>query len=156
MKFAIGSDHAGFEMKERVKEILRELGQEVEDVGTHSKESCDYPDFGVRVARMVREHRAERGVLVCWTGNGMTIAANKVPGVRAGLALNADMAYLTRRHNDANVLTLAQKYTPDSELREILRRFIETEFEGGRHERRLNKIRAVEPGNGTPSPPQNA
>lgn len=144
MKVAIGCDHAGFEMKELVKTILLELGHAVEDVGTFSKESVDYPDFGLKVATAVGAGKVDRGILVCWTGNGMNIAANKVAGVRAGMALNPDMAYLTRLHNDANVLTLAQKYTPENELRQIVRNFLETAFEGGRHERRVKKIIEVE------------
>lgn len=144
MKIAIGCDHAGLVMKEQVREILTELGHEVTDYGTHTTESVDYPDFGLQVAQAVSSGAVERGVLVCWTGNGMNITANKVAGVRAGMALSPEMAYLARLHNDANVLTLAQKYTPENQLRQILCNFIDTPFEGGRHERRVNKIVGLE------------
>ncbi len=149
MKIAIGCDHAGFAMKDQVREILTELGHEVTDFGTYSTESVDYPDFGLKVAQAVSRGAADRGVLICWTGNGMNITANKVAGVRAGMALNPEMAYLTRLHNDANVLTLAQKYTPENQLRQILCNFIDTPFEGGRHERRVNKIIDLEAGKTT-------
>ena len=144
MKFAIGCDHAGFEFKEKVKEILTRLGHEVIDFGTNSKESVDYPDFGLKVAHAVTDGKADRGVTVCWTGNGMNIVVNKVKGIRAGIALSPDMAFLTRSHNDANILTLAQKYTPEDQLEEILKKFIETKFEGGRHIPRIEKIQAAE------------
>ncbi|RKX26414.1 MAG: ribose 5-phosphate isomerase B [Candidatus Zixiibacteriota bacterium] len=146
MKIAIGCDHAGYEFKEKVKEILSGWGHEITDFGTNSKESVDYPDFGLKVALAVAGGEADWGVAICWTGNGMTITANKIRGIRAGLALNPEMAYLTRAHNDANVLTLAQKYTPEGQLEEILKNFLETPFEGGRHLPRVNKIRAAEEG----------
>jgi ribose 5-phosphate isomerase B len=146
MKFALGADHKGFELKERVKQLLVSWGHEVVDFGTNSTESVDYPDFGLKVAKAVAQHEVDRGLTVCWTGNGMNIAVNKVKGVRAGLALNSDMAYLTRLHNDANVLTLAAKFTDQNQLEEILHKFIETEFEGGRHVPRLQKILAAESG----------
>lgn len=144
MRIAIGADHAGLEFKEKVKAILVKLGHEVTDVGTYSKDSVDYPDFGLKVAHAVADHRAEYGITVCMTGNGMNIAANKVKGVRAGLALNPEMAFYTRSHNDANVLTLAQKYTPEVALEDIIATFLNTPFEAGRHERRVGKIRAEE------------
>lgn len=144
MKIAVGADHAGFLFKEKVSAILKELGHEVLDMGTNSEESVDYPDFGLAVARAVSEGKADRGVTVCWTGNGMNMATNKVKGIRAGLALNPEMAYLTRLHNDANILTLASKFTPESDLREALIKFLETEFEGGRHIRRVDKITEAE------------
>ena len=144
MKVAIGADHKGYEFKEKVKAILTGLGQEVTDFGTDSTESVDYPDFGLQVAGAVASGRVDRGITVCWTGNGMNIAVNKVRGVRAGLAINVEMARLTRSHNDANVLTLAARFTPEDELEEIIRTFLETEFEGGRHIPRLDKIRQAE------------
>jgi ribose 5-phosphate isomerase B len=144
MKIAIGSDHAGFEYKERVKAILQRLGHEVVDFGTTGKESVDYPDFGLKVARAVADKKVDRGVAVCWTGNGMAIAANKIKGVRATLCLTKDMANLARAHNDSNVLTLAQKYIREDVIEAIIREWLNTEFEGGRHERRLNKIKEVE------------
>jgi len=144
MKIAIGCDHAGLEFKEKVKKILTSWGHEVTDFGTNSKDSVDYPDYGLKVAHAVANGDVERGVTICWTGNGMNMAANKVHGIRAGMALNAEMAMLTRSHNDANVLTLAQKYTPVEQLEEILKNFIETKFEGGRHVNRINKIMNAE------------
>ncbi|RKX23431.1 MAG: ribose 5-phosphate isomerase B [Candidatus Zixiibacteriota bacterium] len=144
MKISIGCDHAGYEFKENVKRILQKLGHEVIDFGTNSKESVDYPDFGLKVARSVADGSVDRGVTICWTGNGMNMAANKVKGIRAGMALSVEMAYLTRLHNDANVLTLAAKYTPEADVEEILKTFLETDFEGGRHSVRVGKIMAAE------------
>ncbi len=144
MTIAIGSDHAGFELKEKVKSILMELGEGVVDFGTDGKDSVDYPDYGLRVANAVADGEADRGIAICWTGNGMTIAANKVKGIRATLCLNREMAYYARLHNNSNVLTMSQKYTDPDEVEEILKMWLETEFEGGRHERRLNKIKEAE------------
>jgi ribose 5-phosphate isomerase B len=152
MKIAIGSDHAGFELKEKVKEILQRFGHEVIDFGTSGKESVDYSDFGLKVAHAVANHEVERGVAVCWTGNGMTIAANKVKGIRATLCLSRDMAFYARSHNDSNVLALSQKYTPEGEVEDIIRVWLETEFEGGRHIRRLAKIAEEENRQNTPPP----
>ena len=140
MKIAVGCDHKGYAFKEKVKKIAQKLGHEVIDFGTNSEESVDYPDFGLKVAHAVADGTADRGVTVCWTGNGMNIAANKVKGIRAGMALNTEMAVLTRNHNDANVLTLAGKYTPEGELEAIIKAFLDTKFEGGRHIERLKKI----------------
>ncbi len=144
MRIAIGSDHAGFELKEEVKVILKARGHEVIDYGTDSTESVDYSDFALKVARAVAGGEVDRGVAVCWTGNGVTISANKIDGIRATLALNPDMAMLARAHNDSNVLTLSSKYMEEDKLEEILKAWLETEFEGGRHLRRLSKI----PGSG--------
>jgi len=144
MTIAIGSDHAGFELKEKVKSILMKLGEGVVDFGTDGKDSVDYPDYGLRVANAVADGEANRGIAICWTGNGMTIAANKVKGIRATLCLNREMAYYARLHNNSNVLTMSQKYTDPDEVEEILKMWLETEFEGGRHERRLNKIKEAE------------
>ncbi len=140
MKIAIGADHKGFEFKQKVKEILLGMGHEVVDFGTHSTESVDYPDFGLKVANAVAKGEVACGITVCWTGNGMNIAVNKIKGIRAGLALSPDMAYLTRSHNDANIMTLAAKYTPEDKLENIVKTFLETKFEGGRHIARLKKI----------------
>jgi ribose 5-phosphate isomerase B len=140
MKLAIGSDHAGFELKKKVKDILKELGHDIIDFGTDSKESVDYSDFAIKVAQAVSNGEVERGIAICWTGNGVTIAANKIEGIRATMGLNRDMAMLSRAHNNSNVLTLASKYVIETELREILKVWLETEFEGGRHTRRLSKI----------------
>jgi ribose 5-phosphate isomerase B len=144
VKVAVGCDHKGFEFKEQIKVILERLGHEVTDFGTNGTESVDYPDFGLKVAHAVADHAVDRGITICWTGNGMNMAANKVKGVRAGLALMPEMAYLTRLHNDANVLSLAAKYTPEDKLEEIVKLFLETEFEGGRHLSRLDKIKQQE------------
>jgi ribose 5-phosphate isomerase B len=146
MKIAIGSDHAGFEMKEKVKAILQRNGHEVIDFGTTDKESVDYSDYGLKVAHAVASHDVDRGVAVCWTGNGMTIAANKVKGIRATLCLNKDMAYYARFHNNSNVLTLSQKYIPEAEVEGIVKVWLETAFEGGRHAIRLGKIEEEEGG----------
>lgn len=146
MKIAIGSDHAGYDFKKKVKEILKKLGHDVIDFGTDSKESVDYPDYGLKVAYAVQKGDVKYGITICWTGNGMNITANKVKGIRAGLALNNEMAYLTRLHNDANVLTLSQKFTPEEQLEEIITTFLSTEFEGGRHIPRLEKIQKAEQG----------
>jgi ribose 5-phosphate isomerase B len=140
MKIAIGSDHAGVEVKAKIMAILEGWGHEMVDFGTDSKESCDYPDFGLRVAHAVADNNVETGINVCWTGNDMAIASNKVNGIRAGIAINEDMAMLTRSHNDANLLVIGQKYTREEDLEPILKAFLETEFEGGRHIPRVQKI----------------
>ena len=144
MKIAVGADHKGYLFKERVKALLEKWGHSVIDMGTTSEESVDYPDFGLKVAHAVADAKADYGVNICWTGNGMAITSNKVKGVRAGLALNTEMSRLTRLHNDANVLVLAGKFTPENELESILKTFLDTPFEGGRHVARLNKIKAAE------------
>jgi len=144
MKIAIASDHAGYDLKMKVKKILASKKHEVIDYGTDSKESVDYPDFGVQVAEAVAKGLADYGITVCWTGNGMNMVTNKVKGVRAGMGLSRDMAFYTRAHNNANVLTLAQKYVDVKELEEIIETFLTTEFEGGRHTRRVDKISKVE------------
>jgi ribose 5-phosphate isomerase B len=144
MKIAVGADHKGYLLKERVKGLLEKWGYLVLDMGTNSEESVDYPDFGAKVAHAVADGKADLGVNICWTGNGMAIVSNKVKGVRAGMALNVEMARLTRLHNDANVLVLSGKYTPENEIGEIVKVFLDTPFEGGRHVARLNKIKALE------------
>lgn len=144
MKIAIGADHKGFQLKERIKEHLKGEGEEVTDFGTDSEESCDYPDYGLKLAEAVARGEFERGVLVCWTGNGMNMSANKVKGIRSALCLNPELAVFARQHNDANVLTLASKFTPVEEALEIVKAFFSSEFEGGRHQRRVNKISEYE------------
>ena len=144
MKIALGADHKGYQFKEKVKAFLRKLGHEVTDFGTDNESSVDYPDYGLKVAHAVADGKADYGITVCWTGNGMNIAANKVNGIRSGLALNPEMAYFARRHNDANVLALAGKYTPEDKLEETVRQFLETKFEGGRHIGRVEKIKREE------------
>lgn len=142
MKIAIGADHAGFFLKEELRRELEAAGHEVADFGTDSPESADYPDFAQRVARAVAAGEYERGILICFTGVGMSIAANRVRGVRAALGCHADAVELTRRHNDANVLTLGAKYLNRARALELVRIFLETAFDGGRHERRIGKIEA--------------
>jgi ribose 5-phosphate isomerase B len=143
-KLAIGSDHAGFHMKEDLKSMLVEMGYEVEDMGTHDTNSCDYPDFAEAVARAVAENRAAAGIIVCSTGIGVSMTANKVHGVRAALVHHAYEAEMTRRHNDANVLCLGANITGPAIAREAVKTFLKTDFEGGRHQRRIDKMMAVE------------
>jgi ribose 5-phosphate isomerase B len=145
MKVAVGSDHAGYPAKLKAIGVLRQLGCEIDDVGTHSAEaSCDYPDFAVEVARRVAGKRADRGVLCCGTGIGMSIAANKVPGVRAALCYNDFTTEMARRHNDANILCLGARTLDDRAIEDIVRRFLRTPFDGGRHSRRLKKIADIQ------------
>jgi len=144
VKIAIGSDHAGFSLKEYIKKFLGEMNIEIDDAGAGSEESVDYPDYGIEVARKVSSGITEWGILVCGSGIGMSIVANKLPGVRAALCLDADTAQMSRRHNDSNVLVLAGKKTDAREAESILRTWLDTPFDGGRHQRRLDKIRAIE------------
>lgn len=144
MRVFLGSDHAGYELKERLKRHLTEEGYDVTDVGTTDGESVDYPDYALDVARAVRDGKADRGVLVCGTGIGMAIAANKVTGVRAAAVTEPELAEMARLHNNANVIAVAGRYTPEAKAIEIVDRFLATEFEGGRHQRRVDKIAAVE------------
>jgi ribose 5-phosphate isomerase B len=146
MKIAIGADHAGFVLKEQLRRDLAGDGHEVVDFGTNSQESCDYPDYAQSVAREVAHGRSDRGILVCSTGIGMAMAANKVAGVRAAHVGSEDEARLTREHNDANVLTLGAKYLDEPRALAMARIFLETEFAGGRHSRRLAKIALLEQG----------
>ncbi len=144
MKISIGADHAGFEMKERVKAYLSEHGHDVQDAGTHSADSTDYPPYAFRVAEAVRNGTAERGILLCDSGNGIAIAANKVGGIRATICLNVKMAELARRHNDSNILVLAAAFTPADALVPILDTWLTTGFDGGRHARRVGQISEYE------------
>jgi ribose 5-phosphate isomerase B len=144
MKIAIGADHAGFSLKEGLREALANKGLEIVDFGTTSAESTDYPDYAEKVARAVASGEVERGILVCSTGVGMSIAANKVHGVRAALAYNTEEVGLTRAHNNANVLALGAKYTSLEQAGEMVDAFLETPFDGGRHERRVNKMMSLE------------
>ena len=144
MRVALGADHAGFGLKARVRQLLDERSVACEDLGSHSDESVDYPDYAVRVARLVAGGSVERGILICGSGIGMAIAANKVRGIRAAPVTTPDAARLARRHNDANVLALgARTLAVDAALR-IVDAFLATPFEGGRHQRRVDKIAAVE------------
>lgn len=144
MKIAIGSDHAGFELKQALVAKLAAHGHEVADFGTSSAASTDYPDYAALVGQAVSAGEAERGILVCSTGVGMSIAANKIPGVRAALAVSADEVALTRGHNNANVLTIGARYMDVNAASELIDVFLTTEFEGGRHARRVSKISELE------------
>jgi ribose 5-phosphate isomerase B len=144
MKIAIAADHAGFALKERLRMKLVEQGHEVADYGTASTESCDYPDFAQQVAREVGQGRVDRGILVCSTGIGMAMAANKVDGVRAAPAQSEDEVRLTREHNDANVLTLGARYLDEDRASALIHIFLDTQFAGGRHARRVAKIAQLE------------
>lgn len=144
MNISIGADHAGFALKEQVAAALRQAGHQVSDVGAHGTESVDYPDFAEPVARAVASGAADRGVLICSTGVGISIAANKVPGVRAALAYNLEEVALARQHNNANVLAIGAKFTDAATANHYVKTFLETPFEGGRHERRVNKIAQIE------------
>lgn len=146
MRIAVGSDHAGFELKERVRAQLEGAGHEVVDVGADSDESTDYPRHAAAAARLVADGEAERAVVVCGSGVGVSIVANKVAGVRAVNAHDPDEAEMSRRHNDANVLALAGRRLDPEAAEPIVERFLATEFEGGRHERRVGQIGAVERG----------
>ncbi|HWC27086.1 MAG TPA: ribose 5-phosphate isomerase B [Solirubrobacteraceae bacterium] len=140
MRIAMGSDHAGFELKEHVKAHLQGAGHDVVDVGTDSDESTDYPTYARPAARLVADGEADRGVLVCGSGVGVSIVANKVPGVRAVNAHDPDEAQLARAHNDVNVLTLSGSRIEPETADEIVQAFLDGEFEGGRHERRVALI----------------
>lgn len=144
MKIALASDHAGFTEKEKLKPLLRDLGIEFDDLGTASDESVDYPDYAARVAEAVAQGRVEQGVLVCGSGNGMAIAANKIPGVRAAVAWSKETACLARQHNDANVLAIGARTTPADDIPEIVRGWFETSFHGGKHRARIEKIKQLE------------
>ena len=144
MRVVIGSDHAGFHLKESIKALLERLGVPYEDVGAHSAAASDYPDFAQSAARVILEDRADRGILVCGTGIGMVIAANKIPGIRAAVVWDEATARLSRQHNDANIMTLGGRTTPAGEVEGILRAFLSTEYEGGRHDDRLAKIARLE------------
>jgi ribose 5-phosphate isomerase B len=141
---SLGADHAGVELKEQLKQWLTSRGVTVRDVGTHSADSVDYPDFAALVAKDVASGAAQRGILVCGTGLGMAIAANKFHGIRAVPIVDEASARLSREHNDANVIALAARITAPPEATELLRIFLDTEYAGGRHQRRLDKITASE------------
>jgi ribose 5-phosphate isomerase B len=156
MRIALASDHAGFQLKEEVKRYLASAHVQCVDFGTDSEASVDYPDFAARVARAVAAREFDRGILVCGTGIGMAMAANKVGGIRAASVTDLDSARLSREHNDINVLALAGRLTPSDLARQIVRVFLDTPFAGDRHQRRLDKIASLEahPGGATPPHPQ--
>jgi ribose 5-phosphate isomerase B len=140
----IGSDHAGFALKESVKGFLSSAGFRVFDAGTHREESVDYPDYGVLAAERVSSGEFEKGILICGSGVGMAIVANKFPGIRAALCLDEETARLSRRHNDSNILVLAGRKTETDAAERIIKAWMETPFDGGRHQKRLDKIREIE------------
>ena len=144
MKLSIASDHGGFALKEEIKAWLLEQGHEMEDFGCHGTDSCDYPDFGEPAARAVAEGKCERGIVICTTGIGISITANKVKGVRCALCGDSWSAEMTRRHNDANMVAVGAGVTGPNLAKEIVSVFLSTEFEGGRHQRRVDKIMAIE------------
>ncbi|MCD6138993.1 MAG: ribose 5-phosphate isomerase B [Deltaproteobacteria bacterium] len=140
MKIIVGSDHAGYSMKEKVKTFLQDRGIMVEDVGTYGEESVDYPDFGKKVARKVSDGRFERGILICGTGIGMSMVANRFKGVRAALANDLFSAIMSRRHNNANILVMGGRLIGDTLALQLVDAWLETPFDGGVHQRRLDKL----------------
>jgi len=140
MKIIIGSDHAGYPMKEKVKAHLSERGVQVEDVGAHSEESVDYTDFGKRVAQKVSDGTFDRGILICGTGLGMSMVANRYRGVRAALANDLFSAIMSRRHNDSNILAMGGRLIGDTLAFQLVDTWLETPFDGGRHQGRLEKM----------------
>jgi ribose 5-phosphate isomerase B len=146
MRIAVGSDHRGLHVKQRIVPLLQQLGHEVTDVGPDSSGSVDYPDYALEVARAVGDGRAERGILICGTGIGMCIAANKVRGVRAAPCHDSITAELSRRHNDSNILCLSADLLGEELIERMVRIWLETPFEGGRHARRVEKIMKYEAG----------
>ncbi len=144
MKIAIGCDHAGIALKKEILPVLKELSIEQEDFGTDSEEPVDYPDFGEKVSQAVSDNRVERGILICGTGIGMSIVANKFPGVRAALCRDEYSAKMSRLHNDANLLVLPGRLIDKETAKGIVKIWFTTPFEGGRHQRRIEKIKAIE------------
>lgn len=144
MKVAIGSDHAGFKLKEQLKAFLNQKGFEVLDKGCQSDESCDYPDFGEAVALEVANNNCDFGCIICGTGIGISIAANKIPGIRAALCISKEMAHYAKAHNNANIIAIGARINLLDPPEEILETFIKSNFEGGRHEKRINKIKNIE------------
>ena len=143
-KIAPAADHAGFVEKEKIKKTLDDLGIEYEDMGTMTPESVDYPDYALKVAESVSSGKYEQGLLVCGSGTGMAIAANKFKGVRAAVAWSPEIAALARQHNDANVLSLPARFLTEDVSAAVVKAFFESDFEGGRHGRRVDKIKGME------------
>lgn len=144
MKIALGSDHAGYDLKNRIKDFVETLGYEPCDLGSYSQESVDYPDFAVKVAHAVRDKQCDLGILVCGTGLGMAIAANKIKGIRAVTCSDTFSARCSREHNDANILCIGARVVGEGLAMDIVKTWLEAEFEGGRHLRRVNKIIKLE------------
>ena len=145
MKIALGSDHGGYALKCDIIQLLEKLGHEYEDFGCYSTESCDYPDFGEAAARAVASGEYDRGIVICTTGIGISIAANKVQGIRCAHCADSLEAEMTRRHNDANMLAIGAGFTGKNLAERMVEVFLSTDFEGGRHERRVNKLNAIQP-----------
>jgi ribose 5-phosphate isomerase B len=144
MKIGIGADHRGFFLKEELKKFLEKNNFEVKDFGTFSDEAFDYPDVAFPLGEAVKKRKIAKGILICGSGLGMSIAANKIKGIRAALCLNKEMAKMARNHNDANILVLAANFTTLRKAKEIVKTFLKEKFEGGRHLRRINKIKKYE------------
>ena len=144
MRIAIGADHGGYDIKKDLADYLEGSGHIVEDFGTDPPDPCDYPQFGYKVALAVASKSADKGILICKSGIGMSIAANKVPGVRAALVLNNEMALSAREHNDANVISLASNFTDAKEARRLIDVFLRTKALAGRHKRRVKQIEKIE------------
>ena len=144
MKVAIGCDHAGMAMKNQIIPVLEELDMEIMNFGTNAEESCDYPDYGEKVSEVVSNGSIDRGILICGTGIGMCIVANKFPGVRAALCCEDYSAKMSRLHNNANILVLPGRIIDVNAAKGIVKTWFQTDFEGGRHQRRLDKIKAIE------------
>lgn len=146
MQIPIASDHAGFPAKQKVIAILKELDHQPVDLGTTSEDSVDYPDFAVKVAKKIDEGENKLGILICGSGQGVCMTANKYPNIRAALVYDEDSAEMSRRHNNANILCLAGRKLSDDELEEFVKRWLGTDFDGGRHERRTKKIKTLTKG----------
>ena len=142
-KISIGCDHAGFEVKEMILNLLNEMGYEMIDFGTNSSESVDYPIYGIKVGESVATKQVDRGIVVCGSGIGISIAANKVTGIRAALCSTVEHAVLSRKHNNANVLAIGARLTNNQEIKEIVINWLNTSFEGGRHQERINLIEKI-------------
>lgn len=144
MKIAIGNDHAAVEMKQEIKAYLEELGHEVTDYGTNSNESCNYPEFGEKVGRVVAAGEADCGVLICGTGVGISIAANKVPGIRAAVCSETTTARLVKEHNNANIIAFGARIVGIETAKDIVKAYLDAEFLGGRHQTRIDMISEIE------------
>lgn len=143
MIIPIASDHAGYPAKEKVIKILKEMGHDIVDYGTHSEESVDYPDYAIQVAEKVNSGEYEMGIVICGSGQGVCMTANKYPKVRAGLVYSVNSAKMTRQHNNANVLCLPGRELTEEQMKELVNIWLNTEFEGGRHKRRIDKIESL-------------
>ena len=144
MKIALGCDHGGYELKQHIIKVLEKLGHECEDFGCYNLDSCDYPDFGAAAAKAVAEGKCDKGIVICTTGIGISIAANKVKGIRCALCADSFSAEMTRRHNNANMLAMGAGIVGPNLAERIVDTFLNTEFEGGRHQRRVDLISAME------------